>query len=395
MNELTEGAVVEGASALPDAPSGDAAPAATERAPRGRGRERGERGERQERGERTEAGEPAMRSDDRQDERPTEREPRNGRERSVYASRDPGFAAPSDAAPASTAEFVASEADARPPATERTERPARGEDAGGRRRERRPEGGGVRDERPAPSMTAGDQEGSSPVPSSTGDEDAGALQAVDAAGTGTGEAPSRRDGDERRGRSRDRYGRDRRERGPRDEAAAAPMQQRTAEDVDREVEAQPLQRPVKAPEAEVFASVPEKAHSSIASPAVPEPAEDHLVSMGNSSEAVPASTSASVDGQAGDSHGLPRVRPFELPVAALTQVAEGSGLQWVNSNAERIAQVQAAIAAEPAAIHVPRERPPVVVVDEGPLVLVETKRDLAKTVLPFERSERVEEAGTR
>jgi len=35
---------------------------------------------------------------------------------------------------------------------------------------------------------------------------------------------------------------------------------------------------------------------------------------------------------------------------------------------------------------VPRERPPVVVVDEGPLVLVETKRDLAKTVLPFERS---------
>ncbi|MET0192365.1 MAG: hypothetical protein ABW200_03230, partial [Hyphomicrobiaceae bacterium] len=93
--------------------------------------------------------------------------------------------------------------------------------------------------------------------------------------------------------------------------------------------------------------------------------------------------------------GLPRVRPFELPVAALIQVAEGSGLQWVNSNAERIAQAQAAIAAEPPAIHVPRERPPVVAIDEGPLVLVETKRDLANTVLPFERSARPEDTRAR
>ena len=43
---------------------------------------------------------------------------------------------------------------------------------------------------------------------------------------------------------------------------------------------------------------------------------------------------------------------------------------------EKIAAVQAAIAAEPKPVRVPRERPPAIVIDEGPLVLVETKRDL-------------------
>ena len=48
------------------------------------------------------------------------------------------------------------------------------------------------------------------------------------------------------------------------------------------------------------------------------------------------------------------------------------------------AQVQAAIAAEPKPIHVPREIKPVVVLDEGPLVLVETRKDLRNMPLPFE-----------
>ena len=68
------------------------------------------------------------------------------------------------------------------------------------------------------------------------------------------------------------------------------------------------------------------------------------------------------------------------------QVAQSSGLQWVNSDPERIAQVQAAIAAEPQPVHVPRERPAAVVMDTGPLVLVETKRDLRNMTLPFEES---------
>ena len=71
----------------------------------------------------------------------------------------------------------------------------------------------------------------------------------------------------------------------------------------------------------------------------------------------------------------------------------GSGLQWVNSNAERVAEVRAAIAAEPRQVHVPRERPPAIVLDEGPLILVETRRDLGSTVLPFEEPAR--EVGVR
>jgi len=165
-------------------------------------------------------------------------------------------------------------------------------------------------------------------------------------------------------------------------------------DATREEEA-PRQGSVKTEEARIAAFVPEKAHSSVSPPAGSDPAEGHLVSMGNNPDVRPKPEAAPVDVDSESDGGLPKVRPFELPVAALIQVAEGSGLQWVNSNAERIAQVQAAIAAEPAAIHVPRERPPVVVVDEGPLVLVETKRDLAKTVLPFERSARVEETQAR
>ena len=84
-------------------------------------------------------------------------------------------------------------------------------------------------------------------------------------------------------------------------------------------------------------------------------------------------------------NGLPRVQTFTLPIDELQQVAAASGLQWVNSDADKIAAVQAAIAAEPKPIRVPRERPPAVVLDEGPLVLVETRRDLSAMALPFEQ----------
>lgn len=67
-------------------------------------------------------------------------------------------------------------------------------------------------------------------------------------------------------------------------------------------------------------------------------------------------------------------------------LADSVGLQWVNSDADKVAQVQAAIAAEPKPVHVPRERPPLVVIDEGPLVLVETRLDLAQVPMPFKAS---------
>jgi ribonuclease E len=81
--------------------------------------------------------------------------------------------------------------------------------------------------------------------------------------------------------------------------------------------------------------------------------------------------------------GLPSAVLYELPVDRLQQVAHDSGLIWVNSDAEKIAAVQAAIAAEPPVVRIPRERPAAVVVNEGPLVLVETRKDLNQLNVPF------------
>jgi len=85
--------------------------------------------------------------------------------------------------------------------------------------------------------------------------------------------------------------------------------------------------------------------------------------------------------------GMPKVQPFTLPLSELTQIAEQSGLTWVNSDAAKVTSVQAAIAAEPKPVRVPRERAPVVVLDERPLVLVETRVDLRNITLPFENTQ--------
>jgi ribonuclease E len=83
---------------------------------------------------------------------------------------------------------------------------------------------------------------------------------------------------------------------------------------------------------------------------------------------------------------MPKVEPYVLPTEALHQVALSSGLHWIASNASRIAEVQAAIAAEPKPVHIPRARPAPIVLDDSPLILVETKRDLGKLHLPFEQT---------
>ena len=85
------------------------------------------------------------------------------------------------------------------------------------------------------------------------------------------------------------------------------------------------------------------------------------------------------------------IERFELPVGELASLADAAGLQWVQSDAERVRVAQDAIANAPKAPHVPRERPPLVVLDEGPLVLVETRKDLSQLKLPFDHAaQRVE-----
>ena len=86
------------------------------------------------------------------------------------------------------------------------------------------------------------------------------------------------------------------------------------------------------------------------------------------------------------STGMPAIASYALPTDSLVQVAQASGLQWVNSDPSRIAAVQAAITAEPKPVHVPRERPARIAVEQSPLVLVETKRDLGAMTLPFEQT---------
>jgi ribonuclease E len=73
-----------------------------------------------------------------------------------------------------------------------------------------------------------------------------------------------------------------------------------------------------------------------------------------------------------------------LQLDALAEVARSAGLEWVNSDADKVRTVQEAIARQPAPVRVPREPRPVVLIDEGPLILVETRRDLASLALPFE-----------
>ena len=80
--------------------------------------------------------------------------------------------------------------------------------------------------------------------------------------------------------------------------------------------------------------------------------------------------------------------PYALPLDSLVAVAESAGLQWVNSDAAKIEAAQAAMATAAEPIRVQRDIPPVAAVDDGPLVLVETKKDLSTVKLPFETTPR-------
>ncbi len=90
---------------------------------------------------------------------------------------------------------------------------------------------------------------------------------------------------------------------------------------------------------------------------------------------------------------VPPVAPASAPAAApayvlqldaLAEVARSAGLEWVNSDVDKVRAVQDTIAATPVPVRQPRAPRPVVVVDEGPLILVETRRDLVSLQLPFE-----------
>ena len=218
----------------------------------------------------------------------------------------------------------------------------------------------------------------------------------------TGDAGASEQRAPRERRSRDRYGRDRRERGPRDAAQAQAGDSAEAESTATATDAPandsgeaqreeaparssyfslPVEAaPVAATAAVAVATASAESHEAKAAVPVSAPAPAPQV---HAEAPAPAPAPAVVQ----TPQGLPKVQAYALPIDAMSEVARASGLEWVNSDTERVAQVQAAIAAEPKPIHVPREIKPVVLIDEGPLVLVETRKDLSKVTLPFESSQ--------
>ncbi|MGQ0708391.1 MAG: Rne/Rng family ribonuclease [Rhodoferax sp.] len=250
-------------------------------------------------------------------------------------------------------------------------REPRGE-RGGRNRGERGERGnrGPRTER-APRMDAPMAEGPEgradedlqgmPTPHASLDAQAPADTTADNGGNMAAGPDGREPREPRERRSRDRYGRDRGNRGPRAPRNGDAMNGGAAEPM----EAQPAEaaEPSAAPAAQ---------------------AEAASAPVANSAAAPVVAAAAPAPSQGNVRTALPTVQTYDLPVDTLGALATQSGLQWVHSDPQRVASVAAAIAAEPQPIRVPRERPAPVVLDEGPLVLVETRKDLRALNLPFD-----------
>jgi ribonuclease E len=263
----------------------------------------------------------------------------------------------------------------------RQERAPRGEGRAEGRRERGERGGEARRERggerrPADNAanTANENSLATEVIADQGPE----AQLAPEAG-----APADAIGERRERRSRDRYGRDRRDRASEENPAqdnATPAAAEASTEDDRPAPRSYFERARQA------AAAP-AAEDSVASTARPADSVTAVPEVWTAPEvtdvvAGPAATPAAA---AADSAriGLPRVNSYTLPMEGLQALAQSSGLVWVNSDASKVAAAQVAIAAEPQAVRVPRERPPAVVLHEGPLVLVETRKDLNTLKVPF------------
>jgi ribonuclease E len=191
-------------------------------------------------------------------------------------------------------------------------------------------------------------------------------------------------------RSRDRYGRDHAPRSERTEPADRqqpasrdnpPMPEDATSEPRKSYFTASTETPVRTVAPSAFREPVTAMAETVTRPVIVAPATPDAPSSSVVAAAILAPVSTAPTAEA---VGMPKLQSFELPVAELAGVAQNSGLSWVNSNVEKIAAVQAAIAAEPKPIRVPRERPAVVQVPASPLVLVETKRDLRNMTLPFE-----------
>ncbi len=270
---------------------------------------------------------------------------------------------------------------------------ADGERDGRRRRRRR--GGRGRDEASAEGGAEGDNaEG---APRAEGDDAVGAdVAEAAAAAPADGEAQADGEGgNRRRGRGRDRNRGPRREDGMGDtsgETAAEGLPGNAAL-----TEAAGVPEPVPAPAlADEPAPRRERGdrgeHSEVPTPVAEAPEADEAparVAVPFEARAFTAPVAAPAPAPVAAAPApaapvAPVVPAFDLPIADLNLLAGSAGLEWVHSNVDSVRAAQEAIAKAPKPVHVPRERPPAVVIDEGPLVLVETRKDLSQVKLPFD-----------
>jgi ribonuclease E len=217
----------------------------------------------------------------------------------------------------------------------------------------------------------------------TGDASIATTESGPVDDNGDNGAPKER----RERRSRDRYGRDRRDRRePRTESEAASDTQEAVTVVATEATGE---APVRSYFTQATGGAVPNDTAPSPAPAAATVAETTQTPAPVAQPAAPKQPKAPapvVQAAAAPATGMPKVQAFALPMEELMSVAASSGLQWVNSDAQKVAQAQAAIAAEPVPVHVPREPKPVVMLDEGPLVLVETRKDLRQVQLAFEQS---------
>lgn len=175
-----------------------------------------------------------------------------------------------------------------------------------------------------------------------------------------GEGDERRRGRNRRGRNR---GRDRAERGENNtevaaEASASSESVATPAPITAAVVNETIETNHVAP------AVIDSVASASASALAPAPSSTSSVVAIDSTPAVTAEVAAPAP--------LPKVEFKPLQTSELTSVIESAGMVWVNTDHQKLEEVRAQIAAEPAIVYPPREPKPPVEISTGPMVLVET-----------------------
>jgi ribonuclease E len=203
-----------------------------------------------------------------------------------------------------------------------------------------------------------------------------------------GEAAATAEGEERRGRRRRR-----RRGGGRGEGAGArgdgEAAAGSAETADADA-AQPAendeQRESEAPAVEATSPVPIAPSVQMEMPVEPERPVAPVAPVTTVPARAPVSESQPVHASAPIARApaitaaaptVTRVAEAPLPLEQLLPLLESAGMTLAQTNADKLAQVQARIAAEPRPQRVPRSRPELPPLDTGPLVQVATRRSNA------------------